>query len=348
MVIFLPIRIRPTGGTSTFARNLQSSISSEGHNIVFSFQHRYDALLVPAVCPLRYLLHAKLFRRPIIHRLDGVYYPTTVAGRWWRWHNLPMIIIRRFFATATIYQSEYSKKCAVNFLGSISHPSQIIFNGVDIKHFSPSGSTKNLRRSPGEKIVITWSRFRRPDQLLPAIKAVENYRHRYNTDIRFIVIGDFDSPLPPDPETLLKTWGYASIPDWLEFLGPILNKDLPKYARGADLFLFTHQNPPCPNNVLEAMACGLPICGIADGAMPEIVHDNQDGLLLSVPGEGYLQPRNINCGKLADQIKIILNQPSAYGASAASHAQETFNINKTMHLYQSFISKQTQQKIRHS
>ena len=63
-------------------------------------------------------------------------------------------------------------------------------------------------------------------------------------------------------------------------LGPINNSEVARYARGADVFVISHLNPPCPNNVIEAMACGLPIVGTNTGAMSELVNDN--GLLVDV------------------------------------------------------------------
>lgn len=341
MKVFLPIRLATTGGTSTFAHNLQQSFAERGHVVTFSFSHQYDALLIPAVCPLRYLLHAKLFRRPIIHRLDGVYYPATVAGRWWRLHNFPMRVIRRWFATATIYQSQYSKQCANKFLGTVSHPTTVIYNGVDVTHFTPNGPRKKLHLSPGEKIVITWSRFRRADQLKPAILAVEHCRNYFSDNIRFIVIGNFDPPLPANPAVLLQQWGYDEIPDWLDFQGPVSNKLLPAYARAADVFLFTHLNPPCPNNVLEALACGLPICGIADGAMPELVQASIQGKLLATDDGAFFRERALDIGHLAEQLHTLLkHQTVIKNTTQPSLLSDYFSLTHMTNQYDRFLSRQ--------
>ena len=48
-------------------------------------------------------------------------------------------------------------------------------------------------------------------------------------------------------------------------------KELAEYYKKCDFFLHGAQNDPCPNVVLEALSCGLPIVYNNSGGTPEIV-----------------------------------------------------------------------------
>lgn len=331
MKIFLPANIRPTGGSSSFALKLQRGLQPR-HQVVFKFTPRFDLLLVNSICPLRYLLYAKLTRRPILHRLDGVYYPMSVARWKYIFYNLPLQIILQFFAGAVIYQSKYSKASCDKFLGPNRYiRSCNIYNGVDTKLFSPHGTAIRLHDTPDQPIFISASRFRRPDQILPLIDAFRLYQKQYHAQTKLIIIGDFSdsvSTVPPQ---------YANDPH-VRFLGPIPNDQLPKYYRAADIFLFTHLNPPCPNNIIEAMACGLPICGIADGAMPEITSPGLNSLLIPAPGRGFNQPRRLDLHAFAANLNTIMLHHADYSSHSRLIASRRFTLRQMIDLYLSTMN----------
>jgi glycosyltransferase involved in cell wall biosynthesis len=276
-------------------------------------------------------LHAWLKRIPIIQRLDGVYYPQSVAGPWYRWHNLPLKIGYRYFASQVIFQSEYSKQCATTFLGEMpAGPATIIYNGVDTDHFSPVGEAEKLRQNPEQQVFITWSRFRRADQINPLLEAVDRYRQRYSTNCRLVIAGDFSGAVRHLPEQLRQL-------PYVDYRGVVSNTDLPRLARGADVFLFAHQNPPCPNNVLEAMACGLPICGVADGAMPEITQPGINSELVAARGEGFFSPRSFSLDDFVTNLAHILEHRVSYSAASRQLALDRFNLPLMIERYESFI-----------
>jgi len=190
IIIFTPITIKPTGGTSSFARKFQQQAANQSHQVIFSYQKNYDVLLVITSCPARYILDAILRNKPIIHRLDGVYYPNTVAGNLAPLYNLKPKIIHKFLATKTIYQSKYSRHCTEKFFGRPHSQIQAtIYNGVDTNHFTPDGPNQTLRDNPNQHLFITWSRFRRPDQIEPLILAIEKYRHSYQKNSKLVILG---------------------------------------------------------------------------------------------------------------------------------------------------------------
>lgn len=339
MIIFAPITPAQTGGTSTFARNFQTIMRSNGHEVTFNYRKDYDVLFVIATCPWRYLFHAKLFKRPIVHRLDGVYTLSTVAGRWYKWHNWPLKIIHKYFSSFTIYQSLYSQYCGHKFLGHRHNElKQIIYNGVDMNVFSPQGPVNQKLRHQGVKtIFITWSKFRRRDQIMPLIEVIKDYRSRYNSNATLVVIGDFVGDVSFVPEV------YANIP-FITFTGPLNNSDIAAYARAADVFVITHQNPPCPNNVLEAMACGLPICGVADGSMPEITIPGACSELIHVDNDGFTQQRHLNIRAFSDNLQKILIQREKYSKNSLQLVQDKFTIRQMASGYEKVILSLNRQR----
>jgi glycosyltransferase involved in cell wall biosynthesis len=47
--------------------------------------------------------------------------------------------------------------------------------------------------------------------------------------------------------------------------------DLPQALRSADAYLSLIQNDACPNVIIEALACGLPVIHVPSGGVPELV-----------------------------------------------------------------------------
>ena len=330
MKIFLPFKIQDTGGTSTFAKKFKEGMEKEGHEVFFEYQDNFDVLFVIVRCPLKYLIEAKKRHKKIIHRLDGMYY-WTIARYEYPLRNLVPKIIHKYFSDFTIYQSQYSKHCTDKFLGKRKDEEyEIIYNGVDINLFSPKGEKINLRDNPEQKIFFTASRFRRKDQIIPIIDALEKYKNKYNNNFKLIIAGNFSKEVEKTPEK------FSKLP-YIEFIGKVENGKLPIYERSADLFLLTHRNPPCPNNVIEAMACGLPVCGFNDGAMPEIVKNGKNGLLADTKGNAFWINREYDMENFSDNLNKIVKNLELFSKNSAEIAAERFSLEQMIKKYISAI-----------
>lgn len=330
MKFFIPFKIQDIGGTSTFARKFQHSMQALGYEVVFEEPENYDILFLIVQAPFDVLWRAKKRKVPIVQRLDGVYY-WSIAGWKYPLYNLKAQIIRHFFADFTIYQSQYSKYCAEKFLGKKNiDPSAIIYNGVDIEIFSPEGEKLNLRDNPEQQIFFTASAFRRPDQIIPIIEALKIYKDRYSSNFKLFVAGTFSTKVAYIPQ---KYKDFTNI----KFIGKIKNADLPDYERSSDVFLFTHLNPPCPNNVIEAMACGLPICGIADGAMQELTREHKNALLIPVSDNAFWRKRNYNIEAFARNIQNILDNREKFSRESIEITQKKFSLESMVKKYELVI-----------
>jgi glycosyltransferase involved in cell wall biosynthesis len=116
---------------------------------------------------------------------------------------------------------------------------------------------------------------------------------------------------------------------------------LPQYERGSDLFLFTHLNPACPNNIIEAMACGLPICGVSDGAMTELVANSVGGLLLPVDGNAFWRRRPYNTALFAKNINELITMKTAFAQKSRVRAVNYFSLEKMLDEYESLFNTKT-------
>jgi glycosyltransferase involved in cell wall biosynthesis len=326
MKIFLPFKVKDIGGTSTFAQKFAQGMHDAGHEVVFEYTEDYDVLFLIVQCPLEYVRDAKRRGKKIVQRLDGTYY-WTVSGWKFPLMNLKAAIIRHFFTDVTIYQSEYSRESANRFLGKKRRDTyEIIYNGVDLELFTPKGPAAKLRDSATQHVFFTASAFRRKDQIAPILEAMTVYRERYTPDCKLVIAGTFIGPVSEVPNQL------RDIP-WVELLGKVKNADLPAYERAADAFLCTHLNPPCPNNIIESLAAGLPVVGLTDGAMPELVTSGKDGELLPVQGNGYWRQRRFDAAGFAAQLHRMMQHETKYAAASRKAAVARFALSDMIGRY---------------
>lgn len=333
MIIFLPFKLQDIGGTSTFARKFQAGMEAAGHTVVFEYTPDYDVLFLIVQCPLKYLLDAKRRGKRIVQRLDGTYY-WTVSGWKFPLMNVKAAYIRHLFTDVTIYQSRYSQECANRFLGPKWRDNHaIIYNGADLAHFAPDGVLKKLAKRKGEVIFFTASAFRRKDQIEPILKALEVYRTKYSPLFRCVIAGTFKGPVADIPER------YKDRP-YLSFVGKIPNHELPQYERAAVAFLSTHLNPPCPNNIIESLACGLPICGVDDGAMTELV-TAKTGRLIPAGTTGFWRRRVLDMDQFAENMDDIVKKNPHMRDAARRMAERRFGLDRMtesyVHMFESLI-----------
>ena len=62
--------------------------------------------------------------------------------------------------------------------------------------------------------------------------------------------------------------------------GRIPKSEALRYLRAMDVFAFSSLHDGCPNAVLEAMLASLPIVATRSGALPEMIEDGKEGLLV--------------------------------------------------------------------
>ena len=126
-----------------------------------------------------------------------------------------------------------------------------------------------------------------------------------------------------DPVPLLDELGLR---DRVELLGRYAQRDAPALYGRAHLLLHTKVNDPCPNVVLEAMACGLPVVYPASGGTLELVGDDA-GIGVPHP-DGWERDEPPPAEAMAAAVARVLANLDALSAAARRRAVERFPLDR--------------------
>jgi glycosyltransferase involved in cell wall biosynthesis len=317
MKVCVPFRAAASGGPSIFFKRFSQALARHQIEITNTWSNDCDVLLAIMSAPLKALLQARRRGVPVVQRLDGVYYPAVSGRRWWL-NNLPIWITYRFFANWVVFQSEYSQRMCERFLGQPHCPTSVIYNGVDLNLFAPDGEGR--KPAEGTVFLCLLATFWRQSEILPVIEAFDRLRMQYQ-DARLVVVGEFVPHVQHIPN---------SRPDIL-WMGRLSQHQLPVVYRGADLMLSAKLRAPCPNAVIEAMACGLPIACFESGAHRELVGDEGG---ICVPLNDNFGPfPYLNGAALADAGSRILQNRSKFASGARWRAEQHFRLDDMVERY---------------
>ena len=156
-----------------------------------------------------------------------------------------------------VYQSDWSKKMQDKFVGKSKSPYTIINNGVPLDVFSFRKKELNEEIN----LVIT-SNFRPHKRLFDAILLINRLKNKV-PKIRLKVVGKIDS-------ITLKAIQNLDLSN-CDFLGMIPSDRIPQVYKNCVLGLSPAIFDPCPNSVVEMMACGLPVISCEESGASELI-----------------------------------------------------------------------------
>jgi glycosyltransferase involved in cell wall biosynthesis/2-polyprenyl-3-methyl-5-hydroxy-6-metoxy-1,4-benzoquinol methylase len=294
---------RSIGGPSTFMQNLKTYLDNQE----FKYQDipkGVVSIFFPVSFDLSILSEIKNRKGKIIQRLDGIYYPSKHQDKYIEFNRVIKEIYTNY-ADFVIFQSEYSKKqCFTMFGEKLSAQYALIVNGVNKKIFYPIFEKKEL----SQKLkVVTTGNFRNLDMLEPVIKALDTLENKL--DFELTVVGPI---VNPSLETLLKR-------EYVNYVGSKNLEEVAGILRNADIFIYSHLNPPCPNSVLEAISCGLPVVGFDSGSMAELLYFSKE-LLASVSDEIFQRYEDFDYRKLAKKILLVVENYQEYRQRALENS----------------------------
>lgn len=313
------------GGPRSFLGSLAHELLARGISVDTSDQFQdCDALLFAISCDEKLVEHYRHRRKPVIQRLDGVYYWS--KHRFAAWRN--NAVIRAFYRRSThkIFQSRYSLEvCRVVFGSVPSNTQRVILNGVDSTRFYPASDDALKKRNSRGLNFITTGNFRNADMLVPIAEALAIVKDRTSFSFFLDVVG----PVSPRVQRAVGRRPY------MRFTGVMDPCGVAESLRRADIFLFSSLNPPCPNSVLEALATGLPVVAFDDGSMPELLSHQAE--LLAPSGVGLFRTtRSLSPVGYAARIILAIDDLDRLRA-AALRASTRFSIQRCAEQYVTYI-----------
>ncbi len=326
-------KVSGVGGMVSFQAKLIHGLTQRNIQHSFELDEALDSLLV-----IGGTRHMNLLRRvrqrniPVIQRLDGINWlhrrMRTGPMHWLRAErgNRVLAYIRSHLATGIVYQSRFVQEWWQRQFGPGPH-ARIIHNGVDLSTFTPQGS--EAPPSSHLRILVVEGSLRGGYELglESAIQLAEMLQRQYALDVELAVAG-----MVSEMQRMRYTNRLTRPIDWL---GIVANDKIPALNRGAHLLYSTDINAACPNSVIEALACGLPVLAYDTGALSELVPANA-GRLVPYGGNPWKLERPDAAG-LAAAANELLTAPAAQQAAmrqaARQHAETHLGLDNMLDAY---------------
>lgn len=322
---------------ASFQRKLAAGLAQRGVRVVYSLLDQpYDAVLV--VGGTRQLGGLDRVRRsgiPIYQRLDGMNWIHRVRKTGLKHYlraeygNYILQTIRTRLAGAIIYQSEFSRTWWEHTRGPIRARSTVILNGVDLAQFTPEG--------PSDRPVDRWRILMVEGALAGGYEVgLENAVSMVkklaglgvDRPVELVVVGK----AAPD---LRAKWESTS-PVRVTFAGQVPNEDIPRLDRSAHLLYSADINAACPNVVVEALACGLPVIAFDTGALGELVPASA-GQIVPYGGDPWkLAPPDVD--GLAQAAARVLHAGESLRQGARRQAEAALGLDRMVSAYLDYLT----------
>lgn len=315
------------GGMVSFQAKLIDGLNARGIPYTFDILNSSnDAILV--IGGTRQLLKLWRVKRRgvrIVQRLNGMNWihrvEKTHLSAFMRAeiNNRILAFIRRFLAHHIVYQSNFSREWWERVYGAQSQAHQVTYNGVDLNQYSPIGN-----ETPPEDhyrillveghLVGAYGRG-----LLTAIRLAQAVTNQNGLPVELMVVGEVSDDLKAKAHTLAPGL-------WITWRGIVPRESIPAIDRAAHVLFSTDLNAACPNSVIEALACGLPVLAYDTGALGELV---QHGAGEVVPfGADHWKLEEPLIPPLADACAKILQDNPAYRVRARAQAEAAFDLDR--------------------
>ncbi len=323
-------RVHGVGGMVSFRDKLTAGLQKRGVEASDDPDDDCAALLVIAgTRDLGQLRRARKRGVRVVHRLDGINWlhrkhrtPLRLSLRA-EAANLLLTFIRRFYADRVVYQSEFIQRWWQDWYGRTRVPHEVIYNGVDLERYSPSGPgerPKDLVRimvvegslTHGQEVGLSW-----------AVRLAEKLKAIQPLPVELVIAAEV-------AESQMEYWkNHSHVP--VNFLGVVPLERIPELDRSAHFYFSAEINPPCPNSVIEALACGLPVAGFAMGSLPELVAP-EAGRVVPYGGSPW-KLETPDLPGLASAVMQMLAELPRYQAGARAQAESAFGLDAMVDKY---------------
>ena len=318
-----------SGGMASFRAKFEGGLGVRGIEVTHNLEDESAAILV--IGGTRHLLplwRAKRRGVRIIQRLDGINWVQRVRWSGLRYTlraeygNALLSFIRNRLADRVIYQSGFIRGWWKDWYGAARVPEHVILNGVDLDTYKPVGQNDILSYPPYRLLVVEGSLAGGLDMgLRAAVRLAEILSEHF--PIKLTIAGVVDGGTRARLEKEAK---FA-----LEFMGVIQREQIPELMRSSHLLFSAEINPPCPNSVIEALACGLPVVGFDTGSLRELL--GEDGGRLVPYGGNQWKLEKPDVPALAHAAIDVLQEQERFRKDARARAEELLSLDKMVDEY---------------
>lgn len=297
------------------------------------------------------LLRARQKGIPIVQRLDGMnwLHRVNIQKRSKKlnlkhflraeYGNVMLSFIRRFIADRIVYQSNFVKQWWNDKRGAVRKISVVIHNGINLKNYRPDDSIKRpvdfFRLLMVEGNLMGGYEYGLETAVNLSRELCELIVKENQNSMELMVAGNVTKKEQDYWDQQMKKLvreDHCSI-NWK---GTVETKEIPQLDNSAHLLFSSDINAACPNSVIEAIACGLPVLSFKTGALAELVMGDA-GRLVPYGGDPWkLDPPDIK--GLACAAFEILNNQEYFRNSARLLAEEKFGLNKMVEAYLEILS----------
>jgi glycosyltransferase involved in cell wall biosynthesis len=317
------------GGPASFQSRLIRVLSQRGFTVTRDplDPANYSILVVGGTRKIAQLLKAKRLGVRIVQRLNGMNWVHRKRKTGFKHYlrseinNLLLMTIRKM-ADAVVYQSEFSQSWWNRVYGKCQAETRIIYNGVDLEQFFPLES--ELPSNVKNRVLIVEGHFGGGYEqgLRTAVQLVDLLNRRLEKRSELMVVGS----VPEELKKSVETPGVDIL-----WQGVVKRDEIPAIDRTAHLLFSSDINAACPNSVIEALACGLPVVGYDTGALAELVRSGAGEL--APYGSDVWQLGAPDIHSLADAAQKVLTNRLAYSTNARNLAVELFDIQRIADQY---------------
>jgi len=320
-----------TGGMVSFRYKLTAGLEARGIQVSNDLADTpYQAvLIIGGTRQLAPLWKVKQSGIRLVQRLDGINWiqrKRKTGIRHFLRAELGNVLqsgIRKRLADHIIYQSGFARQWWEDWYGSPPTPASVIYNGVDLKSYTPEG-IHELPQDRFRLLVVEGSLGGGYDTgLQNALSLVETLIETHQIPMELMVVGQV-SP------SLQQYWNsHSTVP--IHWAGTVKRESIPEIDRSAHMLYAADLHPACPNSVIEALACGLPVASFDTGALKELVPSNAG--CIAPYGSDPWKIEKPDIPGLAVQMARILKDLPPYRQAARTQAETAFDLDVMVDKY---------------
>ncbi|GEM_PF-1118207 len=286
----------------------------------FHLVHRYDIDLIHANLHInmsKFWLGFLILRLPLIVHMRSHFWLNTFE-KFVICKASKAIFISRFV------EREFLKKRKLHFLMNRRQgQSLILHDGIDINHFNPYLRGDRIRQElkirPNEffvGIIGAVDKIKGQDLLINAARIVS----QKHPNTKYVIVGDLYHPGKSNLEYrdgLFKMIKDYNLTEHVIFTG--IRNDINFFMNEIDLLVQPSEREALGTSMVEAMSCGKPVIGTDVDGIPEVIGNNEAGILLN--------PRTSEA--FADAINFFIENPEEArkrGDQGRERALKLFNV----------------------